>query len=207
LDDTPMKIAILGWGSLLWDRRKEFDDQHEDWQFDGPTLKLEFSRVSQTRSNALTLVLDARNGKSCRVAYAISKRESPDDAICDLRCREGATLKKIGIYFADGTREQSRDHDSLAKIRGWALPKKIDVVIWTDLESNFKGKSRNQKSFSIKSALSHIQALDPEGKAKAAEYVWRAPKFVDTPLRKALQSQPWFSPVSQIFDRMDDRTI
>lgn len=187
-----MRIAILGWGSLLWDPRNEFDSQREDWQFDGPSLKLEFSRVSRKRSDALTLVIDAKNGKSCLVAYAISKRKSPDDAICDLRCREGATLKKIGFYFADGTREQSRDPESLASIRTWAAKKKMDVVIWTDLESNFKDKSRNRKPFSVESALSHIQALDAKGKAKAAEYVWRAREFIDTPLRKALQSQPWF---------------
>lgn len=65
-----MKIAILGWGSLLWDQRAEFDKKHEDWQFDGPSLMLEFSRVSQTRNGALTLVLDFNNGKPCQVAYA-----------------------------------------------------------------------------------------------------------------------------------------
>ena len=56
-----MRIAILGWGSLLWDKRAEFDwfeKQYEQWQCDGPTLKLEFSRVSESRGNALTLVLD-----------------------------------------------------------------------------------------------------------------------------------------------------
>jgi hypothetical protein len=41
-----VKIAILGWGSLLWDKRPEFDEQHDEWQFDGPKLKIEFSRVS-----------------------------------------------------------------------------------------------------------------------------------------------------------------
>jgi len=137
-------------------------------------LKLEFSRVSRKRSDALTLVIDAKNGKSCLVAYTISKRKSPDDAIFDLRCREGATLKKIGFYFADGTREQSRDPESLASIRTWAAKKKMDVVIWTDLESNFKDMGRDRKPFSIASALSHIQVLDVEGKAKAVEYVWRA---------------------------------
>jgi len=187
-----MKIAILGWGSLLWDRRSEFDKQHEDWQFDGPSLKLEFSRVSQIRNDALTLVLDTQNGKLCQVAYAFSKRKNPDDAICDLRCREGTTLKNIGFFFADGSRTQSRDGESLESIRVWVSEKKVDIVIWTDLASNFPKKSKGQKPFSIENAISHIQALDAEGKAKAAEYVWCAPEFIDTPLREALQSQPWF---------------
>ena len=58
-----MKIAILGWGSLLWDRQAEFDKHHDDWQFDGPSLQLEFSRVSESRKDALTLVVDTNHGK------------------------------------------------------------------------------------------------------------------------------------------------
>jgi hypothetical protein len=44
----------------------------------------------------------------------------------------------------------------------------------------------------LKMRFAHIQALDAIGKAKTAEYVWRAAEFIETPLRTALQSQPWF---------------
>jgi len=185
-------IAILGWGSLLWDKRPEFDEQREDWRFDGPSLMIEFSRVSKKRNGALTLVLDTKNGKSCQVAYALSKRQNPDDAICDVRSREGTTLKNVGFYFVDNSRKQAREEDALETIKNWASEKKVDVVIWTDLKNNFQKTSKFEKPFSIEAALCHIQALDNEGKAKAAEYVWRAPTFVETPLRVALQSQPWF---------------
>ena len=187
-----MNIAILGWGSLLWDKRQEFDEQHDEWQFDGPSLKIEFSRISKTRNGALTLVLDAKNGKECQVAYALSKRKNPDDAICDVRSREGTILENIGFHFVDKSRHQARDEEVLKAVQNWASKKKIDVVIWTDLKSNFQEKSERKKPFSIETALSHIQALDSQGKAKAAEYVWRTPTFVTTPLREALQSQPWF---------------
>jgi hypothetical protein len=109
-----------------------------------------------------------------------------------LRRREGTTLNNIGFYFADGSRKRSRQEESLKSIQSWVLKRKIDVVIWTDLASNFQKRSKCKKPFSIEAALCHIQALDTEGKAKAAEYVWRSPEFIDTPLRKALQSQPWF---------------
>lgn len=192
-----MKIAILGWGSLLWDRKADFDDQHGGWQFDGPHLQLEFSRVSQTRNDALTLILDTTNGRPCQVAYTFSKRKNPDDAISDLRCREGTTLNNIGFYFSDGSRKQSRDADSLKAIAAWASNNKIDVVIWTDLSSNFKEKSKCKAPFSVENALRHLQEIDAEGKAKAAEYVWRAPGFINTPLREVLHSQPWFPKHSQ----------
>jgi len=42
-----MEIAILGWGSLLWDQCTEFDSQHDSWNYDGPELKIEFSRISK----------------------------------------------------------------------------------------------------------------------------------------------------------------
>ena len=63
-----MKIAILGWGSLLWDNQPEFDRWHESWQYDGPRLKLEFSRVSKSRLRALTLVIDEIYGTPAVVA-------------------------------------------------------------------------------------------------------------------------------------------
>lgn len=147
----------------------------------------------------MTLVLDYRNDNLCQVAYAVSKRKNPNDAICDLRSREGTVLKNIGFYFADGSREpQSREREALKSIRHWASENKMDVVIWTDLASNFEEESKSigNKPFSIEAAISYVQALDPEEKAMAAEYVWRAPEFIDTPLRRALQSQPWFQKVS-----------
>lgn len=185
-----MHIAILGWGSLLWDERPEFDDHRGPWELDGPELKIEFSRVSQTRGGALTLVIDPTNGTSCRIAHTKSKRRTPEDAICDLRSREGTTRANIGIYFADGSLNQSKDENALAAITAWAKSKAIDVVIWTDLPSNFQKVCGN--AFSIASAVSHVLALDENAKVGAAEYVWRAPAFVNTPLRSALQTEPWF---------------
>lgn len=45
----PPQIALLGWGSLLWEGGAEFDRGHDEWRLDGPELKLEFSRVSTSR--------------------------------------------------------------------------------------------------------------------------------------------------------------
>jgi len=188
---VPPYIAILGWGSLLWDERPEFDKHHDAWKLDGPELKIEFSRVSQSRNGALTLVIDPSNGAICRVAHTKSKRQNPDDSICDLRSREGTTLSNIGFYFADGSRQQSKDPATLTSVQVWAASKSIDVVVWTDLASNFDKVCGY--SFSVEHALGHLCALDSAEKSGAAEYVWRAPTFVNTPLRVALQSQPWFN--------------
>jgi hypothetical protein len=184
------KIAVLGWGSLLWDRsRWEFDEQHEDWEFDGPVLKLEFSRKSKSRLDALTLVIDPIHGQECQVAYSLSKRATLDEAIADLCAREGTKAGYIGIASADGSRRQGGDANSIEVISIWANDRSMDVVVWTDLPGSFD-KVENHEF--INAAIDHVQRLSAEGKAMAAEYVWRAPDFVVTPLRNALQAEPWF---------------
>lgn len=189
-----IKIAILGWGSLLWEEsQKDFDDQHEGWNFDGPSLKIEFSRKSSSRGNALTLVIDPIHGHECRVAYTLSKRPNPDAAIIDLRAREKTIEGNIGRFFADGSRRHSRNSAALDGIGVWARSKSIDVVLWTDLPGSFDNVP--QSDF-LNVAVDHVQHLPPEGKVKAAEYVWRAPSFVATPLRRVLEVAPWF-PKSQ----------
>ena len=49
------------------------------------------------------------------------------------------------------------------------------------------------EEFSVDSARRHVQNLNATGKESAADYVWQAPDFVDTPLRQELQSEIWFS--------------
>ena len=186
--NRPPRIAILGWGSLLWDERPDFDVTHAEWQLDGPILPLEFSRVSKSRGDALTLVIDTNNGTDCRIAYAMSKRRCPVDTITDLRCREGTIMKWIGYYFADDSSRAEVDVPSA--IVSWAKEKSFDVVVWTALPSNFKQKTKRE--FTIDAAIEHLQGLSPEGKANAASYVWRAPDFVQTNLREALETEPWF---------------
>jgi len=61
---------------------------------------------------------------------------------------------------------------------------------WTALESNFEKEVK--KPFSVDAAVAYVKTLSRPGKAKAAEYVWRAPEFVQTPVRSALEQEPWF---------------
>jgi hypothetical protein len=92
----PPRVAILGWGSLLWEDGGAFDKWHDDWRRDGPILNLEFSRISASRLNALTLVIDRDNGVPNRVAWCLSRRGDPVLAQDDLQSREGTTVSNIG---------------------------------------------------------------------------------------------------------------
>jgi hypothetical protein len=193
----PLKVAVLGWGSLLWDDRpefKSFNDRLGGWKSDGPSLRLEFARVSISRDGALTLVLvDEPAGAPCIVSHALINRKLLEDAVCDVRCREGANLADIGYCVVSNPKDyRGRDQSVVDIIRAWAADKKFDAVVWTDLRSNFPEKSNPKVVFSVPAALAHIQHLNPKGKSMAAEYVWRAPVFVQTPLRASLQAEPWF---------------
>ena len=185
------KIAILGWGSLIWDKRPEFDAHHEEWLPGGPVLQLEFSRISESRKGALTLVIDNEHGTACETSFVVSTRKNPDDAMADLRCREGTIMSRIGYHFADASRTCSPEVPGT--IAPWAADKGFDVVVWTGLASNFK--KRTGKDFSIPNAVAYLQSLPPEGKAMAASYIWRAPEFVKTSLRTALQIEAWFADI------------
>lgn len=50
-----MKIAILGWDSLIWDPRSLKYDVNTGWLTDGPKLPIEFARISN--DGRLTLVI------------------------------------------------------------------------------------------------------------------------------------------------------
>lgn len=187
-----MRAAILGWGSLLWDQGAEFaefNDRYHDWQLDGPTLKIEFSRVSDSRRGALTLVVDEQHGAPTTVAWCLSNRDALADVVCDLRCREGTAEKRIGrieVGRTQGLALGTAEHTILT----WAQGKKLDAAVWTALDNNFQ--QHTKRTFSIEAAVEYVGGLAHEAKTQAVEYIARAPDFVRTPARAALQSAQWF---------------
>ena len=180
------RFALLGWGSLLWDENKEFDDWHGPWQSDGPTLKIEFSRISSSRRGALTLVIDQDNGNANSVSWTLSRRSELSDVIQDLKKREKTIYKYIG-RFSFGGDEHSIDSSSLSAIRSWANERGLYGVVWTGLPSNFVKETGY--SFSIHNALQHLQSLDDCARKKALEYIQKAPDSIQTPLRNAITYQ------------------
>jgi len=185
----PQQTAMLGWGSLLWEGGSAFDGWYDEWRQDGPCLKLEFSRVSSSRLGALTLVIDSKYGSPCTVSWCLSKRTEPEDAVADLRCREGCQWKHIARLDLAGA-DPLPSHPGVEGIAVWAKERKIDVVVWTALPGNFEAKVK--QPFSVTEALAYLMRLPRPAKAKAAEYIWRAPEAVHTPLRTAAETEPWF---------------
>jgi hypothetical protein len=183
------RIAILGWGSLIWEPRPDFEKYIEDWSDDGPILPIEFSRVSSTRDGALTLVIDPDNGAPVRVKFALSKRKNPEDAACDLRTREGTIIRHIGLF--DREISSCRSHWSFVedKIRLWAEDNNLRAVVWTDLPSNYTEKTG--KIFEPNEAVRYLKGLNKEGQKAAKEYIQNAPLNVNTNFRAIVANDEW----------------
>ena len=190
IDNLKDKIAILGWGSLIWDPKDDFKKQIHEWKEDGPILPIEFSRVSNSRKGALTLVIDPDNGYQNRTKYTLSKRKNPEDAACDLRTREETVIRNIGLI--DLEKDYFRGHWSfiIDKIKLWASEKNLRAVVWTDLPSNYTKKT--EKIFDPENAIEYLKSLNDEGQKSLKEYIRNAPANIKTPLRRKISQDKWF---------------
>lgn len=183
------RIAILGWGSLLWEEQPEFSKFIENWSNGGPILPIEFSRISSTRDGALTLVIDPDNGAPVNTKFALSRRKSPEDAACDLRTREGTVIRHIGLLDRDTNFCRSHWTFVADKIKLWAEENQLRAVIWTDLPSNYFEKTG--KIFQVKNAIEYLKALSSKGQDAAKKYINNAPGEVVTSLRTIVSNDEW----------------
>lgn len=195
------RIAIIGWGSLLWDpdgmetwavRRQ---DRGVSWRMGaGPELPLEFSRVSRKRPGALTLVID-EGGAICRthVAQHAAAAAAADGAAAlslaaaDLAARENAPAHLIGV--SDGTlAAEDGAAPGAGAVARWLSGGDWDGAVWTALPSNFEAE--RGEPFSIEAAMAYLASLDGASLRAAVDYLEKAPSGVQTPLRRALARSP-----------------
>ena len=195
-----MNIAILGWGSLICDPRDL--PLKGTWQQGGLILPIEFSRISC--DCRLTLVIDPKHGACVRTRFVRSARDDLDDAMCDLRTREGSVTRRIGyVDLAQGA-QHSRYHHIADTIKTWAEGHRFDAVVWTDLPSNFEEQTGSP--FSLDTALEYLNRLPRSAAERAREYVRKAPREVDTPLRRMLHDTGWLRDSSELSVQVSDET-
>jgi hypothetical protein len=186
-----MRIAILGWGSLVWDRRDLM--LAGPFKPNGPSLPVEFSRVSLDRR--LTLVIDEDRGTPCTTYVALSAHLDLDEAIDNLRRRENMPGAD-GIGFVDAHAHRRSDtawerHPrAVLAIENWAPRYGYSAAIWTALASNFHEPDKGGGPFSVEAALAYLAALDAEQRAGALHYFRHAPPEIRSPLRAAVD-QRW----------------
>lgn len=187
-----MRIAIIAWGSLIWDPRSLPYDG--DWQPNGPRFSVEFSRVS--RDCRLTLVVDGRHGADAPTRFVTSTRRALHDAMADLRDREGTIWSRIGyVNRKDGSDSAdafAQPGDTFQRVFDWSEERGFDAAIWTALPPSFEKETGEQ--FSLEAATKYLQRLPKIARKCAVTYIEKAPPEVETPLRNYFAANGLIAP-------------
>jgi len=185
-----MKIAVLAWGSLIWDPRTL--EVAAPFKAGGPNLPIEFCRISKNRR--LTLVIDEAYGTLCGTYLAPSRFEDLEAARANLRVREEmSSVAGVGYALVSGERSaralELHPH-ATETIADWAAADGYDAAIWTALESNFEREAA--EPFSVNAAQRFLEDLERNDFAafeRALDYIRRAPEATQTPLRERVAAQ------------------
>ncbi|MDB5610683.1 MAG: hypothetical protein JWP25_7583 [Bradyrhizobium sp.] len=185
-----MKIAVIAWGSLIWDRRNL--EVTGDFVANGPRLSLEFSRTS--RDGRLTLVIDEERGGLCPTFSVQSAFDDLNKAIDNLRLREGMpTTKGVGFIDLQSGRVSptalQRHPQAVQTIKAWAGALGYGGAIWTALASNFRESEKTDQPFSLEAGIRYLEARDDPTLAAALNYIRQAPAEVRTPFRTAVNKR------------------
>lgn len=176
-----MKIACLGWGSLIW--KPESLLIRRQWFNDGPLLPVEFAR--QSNDDRLTLVI-TETAKPVRTLWALMATENLETAKRSLQEREGIPNSKFENSIASLTIEEETTDSIKLLIKDWAASLKLDAVIWTNLSPKFSATDGLEPT--LDEAIAHLNSLDINKKLVAEEYIRKAPKQIDTEFRRKFES-------------------
>ena len=177
-----MEIALLGWGSLIWNPGALHIKGK--WTTGGPVLPIEFSRISD--NGRLTLVIDEKDGVQVPTRYVLNSLDDLELVVTDLKERENTPNRdRIGYIDQLNNTHSARAwklHPNTCKIiRAWAELQKMDAVVWTAIGPRFFEKTG--EAFSADAALRYLATLDAETRAVALKYIREAPAEVATPVR------------------------
>ena len=188
-----MKIAILGWGSLLWQPKDLQFDKEIGWSENGPMLPIEFARIS--KDGRLTLVI-TKDVKEVKTYFAISNYETLEEAVLNLAVREGSGREQIGSY------DKSKNTFSTKvffeqNILEWINNTDIDAVIWTNLGENWAVKNDDGKVIEIvpNERVDYLKKLKNHKRALAEEYIRRTPTQIETHYRSLIEKELGWKPI------------
>lgn len=179
-----MRIAVIAWGSLIWDPGTlEIEGR---WRRDGPLLPLEFCRFSGGRRLTLALLEGAA---SVRAYWAVSARGDLVAAAKNLREREKTFPEHVHYWSRDGEAHNNNWPQVQAEVERWLAEKPdLDAAVWTGLGSNWE--ARRGQPFDPQDAVEHLRGLERSGMgANAREYLEKAPLQSRTAAWRALMQE------------------
>ncbi|MGK3144370.1 hypothetical protein [Pantoea sp. C2G6] len=168
-----MKIACLGWGSLIW---KTGDlPVASQWHHDGPAVPIEFVRVSDGGELSTAICL---NASPVPVLWAWLNTASLESACRALRLREAIPESR-----ADGIGMMAVTESAVGPLAEWARAKGIEGVVWTGLPACMAGIEGRIPT--LEEARRYLQQLSGETREHAFRYIEQVPAQIDTPYRRA----------------------
>ena len=185
------KVAILGWGSLLWNPGTLQNERK--WRPDGPWLPIEFARTSNPREKKnkrpyLSLVIYEHAGL-VRTYWDMSLLTEMSEARKDLQDRENCiNIEDIACLPRGQSGWLSTTPGLEGRVQEWLDSKKgdVDAVIWT----NLGWKIPNAARFTVEDGMKWLRNLRAARKdATAKEYIRRAPPQTDTCLRRQAREE------------------
>lgn len=183
------KIAIIGWGSLLFPQnKKKLSIVGNKFNENGPQVPLELTRISS--DGRLTLVIDEDAGVENNALYAISKHKTINKAFDELVKTEKVNPKLIGVVDIRNkqTSESATKHSNTTmSIANWARKNKFDAVLWCALGRKFKDKI-NVK-FSPENAVSYLSKLPVQERNNSIKYIKSLPKTIKTPVTQLVAKE------------------
>ncbi|MEM6439292.1 MAG: hypothetical protein AAF763_06320 [Pseudomonadota bacterium] len=192
-------VYVIGWGSLIWDLDDLAPKVAGPWRMGaGPSLPLEFSRVSVKRKMGLAVCIDLDHGAPCPTHAIASRRDDPFAARADLAARERAPEAMIGVWCARSGRGEGR---SAQQVGAWCEASGAAGAVWTDVTSNYL--DHHGESFSLPHAEAYLQGLAGDGRDEAVRYIENAPEDTDTPLRRRLSQRLWWREEAARVARLD----
>ena len=174
-----MKIACIGWGSLIWNSRNL--KIHQKWFEDGPILPIEFARESD--NGRITLVITT-GAKPTRTLWALMSVDSLDEAISSLQEREGIKDKNKDILIGSTRKQDDSKNETEKAIKTWLNSNDLDAAIWTTLPPKI---GKDERIPSLDEVIQHLNKLGYEDRLIAEEYVRKAPKQIDTEYRRLIE--------------------
>jgi hypothetical protein len=174
-----MKIACLGWGSLIWDPRALPIQRR--WFNDGPLVPVEFTR--QSSDGRITLVIEP-GAAPVRILWAVMLSPDLQPAREALRDRENITgsnwVSRIGSW-----QQGDNPPQSIPELPEWAKAHGLNAAVWTALGSRFDAK---EISPSADQVIEYLRQLTGKALENAERYIRCTPRQIDTEYRRRIEA-------------------
>jgi hypothetical protein len=148
-------------------------------------VRVEFLR--QSDSGLITLVLHP-SGTDIRSHWALLSVNAIADGIEVLREREGTPkVSAIGHWSVGESAPEM-----IADLADWADSRGINHVVWTALPPKFHGEAERVPS--AQDIVGHLKSCAGDIRARAEEYIRRAPRATQTRYRQIIESELGWTP-------------